>query len=68
MDDLIVTVEHLRKAGLCSRGARQWFAYTGLDYADFLKNGIPASRVEATNDALGMRVLKIARDEAAGED
>lgn len=67
-DDVIVTNEHVRMAGMCSRGARQWFAYMGLDYADFLRNGLPASRVEATNDALGLKVVAIARAEAAGED
>lgn len=67
MEDVIVRVEHLREAKMCVRGVRQWFARHGLDFDRFLTEGIPASEVEALNDALGNMVVKIARDAAAGD-
>ncbi len=66
--DPTVTVEHLRKARLCSRGARQWFVRHGLDYMQFLNHGYPASVLEGTGDALGKLVAGIARKESAGEE
>lgn len=66
MTDPIVRMEHARKAGMCSRGIRQWFTSKGLDYAQFLKDGLPASEVEALDDALAKRAAQIARDEAGG--
>ena len=63
MNDVIVRMEHLRLANLCSRGARMWFARMGLDYVLFLKEGYPASTLEATGDALALRVCRVAREE-----
>lgn len=67
MNDPIVTIEHIRKARMCSRGARMWFARNGLDYMTFLTQGYPASVIEATGDALGKQVAAIARSEEDGE-
>jgi hypothetical protein len=63
MNDVIVRMEHLRLANLCSRGARMWFSRMGLDYGLFLREGYPASTLEATNDALALRVCQVAREE-----
>lgn len=63
MSDPLVTIEHVRKAMLCARGARQWFTRHGLDYSHFLNHGYPASVIESKNDALGRRVAAIARSE-----
>lgn len=65
MDDIIVRVHHVRKAKLCARGMRGWFARNGLDFMDFLNNGIPISKLDAMNDALANRVAQIAREEVA---
>lgn len=67
-DDAVVRVEHLRSANMCIRGAKQWARYMGIDFDAFVRDGIVASKLEATGDALALRVVKIARDEAAGED
>lgn len=64
-EDPIVTIRHIRHVGLCARGARMWFAQKGLDYAVFLKEGYPASVLEATGDALALKVAAAARN---GED
>ena len=63
----IVTGEHIREANLCVRGARQWFRLHNLDFDHFVRHGYPVETIEATGDVLGLKVAKIARDEAAQE-
>lgn len=36
----------------CAWGLRHWWRLQGLDFADFLKNGISADRLLATGDDL----------------
>jgi len=57
----VVTIDHVRAAGLCVHGTRTWFARHGLDFRDFLANGLPASVLLATGDAMAQRVVEIAR-------
>lgn len=59
--DVVVRMEHMRKARMCSRGVREFFVQHELDWSDFLKNGIPASRLAATGDAMALRVVEVAR-------
>lgn len=65
-NEIIVTIVHVRDAGLCSRGARAWFARHNLDFRDFLTKGLPISQIDALNDALGNKVAAAARDDAEG--
>lgn len=58
-----ITMKHIRQAAFCSSGTKAWFAKHGFSWQDFLLNGIDAEKFEATGDALGLRVAKIARDE-----
>ena len=60
-EDVIVTIDHVRAAGLCVHGARTWFARHGLDFRAFLANGLPASVLLATGDAMAARVVDVAR-------
>lgn len=66
--DPIVKIEHVRKALMCSRGARAWAQRHGFNYMHFLVIGYPASAVEATGDALGIKVAALARADAAAGD
>lgn len=66
-EDPLVRMEHVRTARMCTRGARAWFAHQGLDYQEFLFKGMPASVIEATGDAMGIQVAKVARAAVAGE-
>lgn len=66
MNDVIVTIDHVRGAGMCTRGARAWAASHGIDYVDFLRNGLPAEVLES-KDALGQRVAAFARQQANKE-
>ena len=56
--ELVVTLKDIRAMNHCSSGARQWFKSNGLDWMDFLKNGIPASKLLEVNDALGRRLVE----------
>ena len=58
-------MRHVRAAGLCSRGSREWCAHNGVDWTDFLANGVPASRLLATRDPIVARVVDAARADAA---
>jgi hypothetical protein len=61
---IIVTVAHVRAEKLCTRGMREWLAHHGIEIGDFVKNGIPIETLEATGDALALRVCARARMEA----
>lgn len=63
MSDPFVTIAHVRAANLCSRGLREWLKRYQLDYMRFLRGEYRASEIEATRDALGLRVAQIARSE-----
>ncbi|ABI59702.1 hypothetical protein [Nitrosomonas eutropha] len=63
MIDKTVTMLHIRKAGMCSRGTRDFFLHHGLDWGLFLKQGIEAEKLAATGDAMALQVVKIAREE-----
>lgn len=64
-NDPLVRIEHVKQARMCTRGARAWFAHHGLSYQEFLLNGMPASVIEATQDAMGIQVARIAREAAS---
>lgn len=72
-DDLIITVDDVYsvpsfsgRAGFCGRGARAWFAHHRLDWSAFVRDGISATKVLATGDAMGRRVVEHARARRAG--
>ena len=63
MSDLIVTIAHVRAAGLCVNGSRAWFARHGLDFRAFLREGLDAETLLATGDAMAQRVVDCARQQ-----
>jgi hypothetical protein len=58
----IVRMVHIRQAKMCSSGAREFFARHGLNWQDFLKNGIDAEKLRATGDAMAIQVAKVAEN------
>jgi len=62
---IIAKVAHVRAEMLCTRGMRTWLIHHGFSVDDFVTNGLPAEALEATGDALGIRVAQRARREAA---
>lgn len=64
---MLITTKHLETAKaqghpMCVRGLRAWFERHGLSFQDFVRNGLPIERVEAT-DELGRVIARIAREE-----
>jgi len=62
-----VTIQDLRASRLCFQGARPWFRRHGLDWQQFLKDGLDAETLAATGDALALRVIAIAEAREAIE-
>lgn len=58
---VMVKMEHVRAARMCSRGARAFFQRHNLDWEAFLRVGLPAEQIEATGDAMAIRVAEVAR-------
>jgi hypothetical protein len=65
-DDLMIHTRHL-KGRLCNRGARLWFNAVGLDWNDFVTNGVSAARLRATGDVLCESTIEVARIERDGK-
>ncbi|PAL23545.1 hypothetical protein [Sphingopyxis sp. GW247-27LB] len=63
LSDVTITISDIRKL-YCAAGARRWFQQYGLNFTDFLQNGISAPDLLATNDALAQNVVaaKIERE------
>ncbi|WP_019561446.1 MULTISPECIES: hypothetical protein [Caldimonas] len=68
MSELIITIDHVRAAGLCVHGTRTWFARQGLDFRAFLAQGLPASTLRATGDAMAQRVVSCAEAKARPQE
>jgi len=59
-DDPIIRINDIRETGHCVKGARAWFKLNGLgdkQFKRFLHEGLPASVLLATGDALAQRVV-----------
>lgn len=59
--DFVITIEDLRRCGMCSSGVRRWFIAHNLDFKNFLENGMLASKFIETGDALGIRAAETVR-------
>lgn len=57
--DFIVTSRALQAKGFCVSGVRAWMGGHAIDFKDFLKNGIAASRLLETGDALGVKAVEL---------
>lgn len=62
-DELLIRVDDLRKSGVCP-DAGAWFESNGMSWREFVLRGIPASRIEATGNAIALRVVAEARARA----
>ena len=61
MKDNRITIKDIRLAGHCVKGAKRWFADHGLDFRDFLKNGIDEETFLNTNDGHARQVVDAKR-------
>jgi len=58
---------HCRELGYCNRGLREWCAREGLDWPSFVKHGLDAEVLRATNNAMAARAIAHAEGEAHGQ-
>ena len=63
----IVLHRHCRELGYCNRGLRSWFAREGLDWPSFIKHGIDAEVLKATNNAMADRAIARAEGDINGQ-
>lgn len=56
-EPLIITASDLTPRH-CAWGLRYWFRLHGMDFADFLKNGISVERMLATGDRLAVEAVE----------
>ena len=61
-------MRHLRQAGLCSRGARQYAAEHGYDWDRFLNEGMSIEEVRKIEDAMAQRVADLAEQDEERQD
>ncbi len=59
--ELIVTMRDARAAKCCASGTLRFLRRHGLDYRRFFREGLPACEIEATGDAMALRVTEVAR-------
>lgn len=58
MTTVILTDAH--NLGYCSRAMRPWFEQHGLDWFDFVNNGIDAEKLLATEDDFAVKAVEAA--------
>lgn len=58
MTERRIFMSDVRRAHMCSGGARDFFIRHNLDWNSFLKEGIPESKLIELNDELGLIVIK----------
>jgi hypothetical protein len=66
VNEPIVTIEDVRKAGHCVRGCRAWGEQHGFDFRAFLKNGLPESVVLATGDEMALDIVQRKQERERG--
>ena len=59
---MTITMRDIRAAKMCSRGARQFFDRHGLDWGDFIRNGVLIEIIEKIDDAMARQVVEVARE------
>lgn len=57
-----VWMSDIRRARMCSRGARDFFVRHGLDWNKFLHEGIPAEELWNTGDPMAQEVVRVAQE------
>lgn len=63
-----ITMEHIRAGGGCAWGIRTFFSRYNLDLQAFLRDGgIDSHVLLATGDALAIRVVELAQQQAQQE-
>ncbi len=62
---MTITIDDVRRH-FCTRGAKAWFERHGLDFRDFLANGVDAEVLLAVGDARARQVVDAKRQQREG--
>lgn len=65
--EIMVRMDDVRAAHMCSRGARTFCQRYGIDWSTFLSEGVSSVRLEEIGDHMGLQALEIARKRVALE-
>ena len=57
---LIITMQDMRRVDFCAAGVEAFFKREGLDYTDFLQNGISADKFLATGSVFARKCVNAA--------
>lgn len=58
---MTVTVRDIRRLGWCMSGARAWFLQHGLDWRDFVRNGIAEEELLKVGDHYAVTIVEEVR-------
>lgn len=61
-----LTVADVRAAGFCLSGVRRQCAVLGVDFRQFVREGVPLEVAAAVDDALVQKAVEIARKREEG--
>lgn len=59
-NEVTITMGDIRRAKMCSKGARAFFKKHGLDWEKFLKEGCSSQDLINTGDEMALQVVRIA--------
>jgi hypothetical protein len=66
-EDDLITITDVRRV-VCVDGARKWARSQGIDFRDFIKNGLPASQLLGRgDDAIIDRVISAKKEFEDGQ-
>ncbi len=58
LDTIIITVTDIKKAGIClGHGARPFFAARGIEWPEFMRNGVTARWLWDTEDGYAQMIV-----------
>lgn len=66
-DEVMITMDDVRKAGHCAAGAKAWFTEHGFDMKRIVQGGIPLSEFDGIDDANFNRVISAAQQRVAAD-
>lgn len=66
--DVIVTKEDLQELGYCFKASRPWLRARGIEWGDFIENGVTVGKLREIGDGLSDRVIehRLAKEAANG--
>ncbi|AZS50633.1 hypothetical protein DM558_07505 [Entomomonas moraniae] len=63
---MMITIDHVKAQGYCAKGARVFFKEYGLNWQDFLAQGIEANTLLATHNEMAIALVKKVQENEHG--